>query len=113
MRGRGWTILIGLSTAVQFAAGVAFYLQTPLRDAAPFGLVLCVGIGVLSVTALRFRRLSRVAITGNLLLAGLTALGVIPVVIGLATEAAEPSLAWNAVVGAVLSGASAANAVGL
>ena len=113
MRGRGWSMVVGLSAAGQAAAGVAFYLRTPLRDAAPFGLGLCAGIGVLSAAALWCRGLSRAAVAGNLLLVGLTALGVLPVVVGLATGAAEPALAWNAAVGACVAGASAASAVGL
>jgi hypothetical protein len=113
MGGRGWSVIVGLSAAGLAAAGVAFYLGTTLRDAAPFGLALCAGIGLLSVAALRCRGLSRAAVVGSLLLAGMVALGVLPVVVGLSTGTAEPALAWNAVVGAGVAGASAASAIGI
>src|SRR5262249_21360808 len=113
MSGRAWSAVIGLCSAVQVAAGVAFYLRTSIADAAPFGLALCAGIGLSSVRAIWQRGLARTAVAGNVLLAVLATLGVIPVVVGLINGAAEAALAWNAAGGATLAAASAANAAGL
>jgi hypothetical protein len=113
MSRRACSAVIGLCAAGQVAAGVAFYLRTSIADAAPFGLALCAGIALLSVLAIWQRGLARAAIAGNLLLAVLATLGVVPVVVGLITGAAEAALAWNAAAGATLAVVSAASAASL
>jgi hypothetical protein len=108
-----WQAAVGLAAVGQLAAGLVFFVGTPLRDAAPFGLALGGGTGLLSVAALRGRGLARVAVAANVLLAGMAFLGAVPVAIGLATGAAEPRLAWNALGALALAAASAGSAAGL
>jgi hypothetical protein len=108
-----WRLVICLASFAQIAAGVTFFTLTTLREAAPFGLALGAGIGLLSLVSLANRSLIRVAIGANILLAVLTLLGAIPIVIALVTGAVPPSLAANAIGGIALAAASAASAIGL
>jgi hypothetical protein len=108
-----WRAGVGLAAVGQLAAGLVFFVETSLRDAAPFGLALCGGTGLLSVAALRGRGLARTAVAANVLLGGMAFLGAIPVVAGLLTGAAEPRLAWNALGAGALAAASAGSAAGL
>jgi hypothetical protein len=108
-----WRVVIGLASACQIAAGLTFFALTPVREAAPFGLALCAGVGLLSMASQATAALVRVAVGANILLALLTALGVVPLVIALVAGAAPSWLAGYAVGNTALTAASVGSAVGL
>jgi hypothetical protein len=108
-----WRIAIGLASVFQVAAGLTFFTLSTIQEAAPFGLALCAGVGLLSVASLASAALARAAIGANVVLAVMSGLGAIPVVVALAVGTAPPELAWNAIVAIALAVASATSAVGL
>jgi len=108
-----WRFIIVFAAALQIAAGIAFFLLSSVRQAAPFGLALCAGVGILSLSSLQSRSLTRAAIGANVLMVVLTLLGVVPIVIALTSGNGPSWLAQYAIGNLVLTGASAASATGL
>jgi hypothetical protein len=100
-------------SAGQVAAGLTFFLLTPSREAAPFGLALCAGVGVLAMASQAARALVRAAIGANILLAVLAGLGAVPVTIFIVAGTAPAELVPNALAGIALTAGSALSAVAL
>jgi hypothetical protein len=108
-----WRLVIGFAAVAQIAAGILFFLLATLREVAPFGLAPCAVVGALSLAGLRRLSLVRAAIGANILMAVLTLLGVLPIVIALASGTGPSWLAGYAIGNIGLMLASAASAVGL